>query len=226
MPNPVRAVRRGLVRLALRHGPQRHVLVPLYYIASPPRNPHPLPDLRTAQRRLLQLTNHLRRRHSLHTVQLSSSLSHIAQRHSQYQGSKAKATHKGRHGFHLSQRLKEANFEFRYAGENVASGQRTVDDVFHSWYRSKGHRPPKTAIGVNSKLKSLRVPVLSPPAVEEAARSLNAAAQLSAMNLRQPNWYIADLPTDCIPVPNPLGYEFRTSQLILNTIAASLPWQS
>ncbi|KAI0558785.1 Cysteine-rich secretory protein [Gracilaria domingensis] len=140
MLNPIRAIRRGALRLALRHGPQRHILVPVYYIISPPRNPHPLPDLRTAQHRLLQLTNHLRRRSSLRSVKLSSSLSHIAERHSQYQGSKAKATHKGRHGFRLTERLKEAQFDFRYAGENVASGHRTVDEAFRSWYRSKGHR--------------------------------------------------------------------------------------
>ncbi|KAI0566909.1 hypothetical protein FGB62_5g328 [Gracilaria domingensis] len=82
---------------------------------------------------------------------------------------------------------------------------------------------PRAAIEDNSKLKSLRIPVFPPLALEETARSLNAIAQLSAMNLMQPDWYIADLPRECVTVPTRKPHNFRVSRLVLNTIATFLP---
>ncbi|PXF45798.1 hypothetical protein BWQ96_04410 [Gracilariopsis chorda] len=131
--------RRALVRLALRHGPQRHVLVPIYFTVSPPRHRQKLPSFSASQARLLQLTNRLRARHRLGPVRISNGLSKIAEMHSRYQGSRARSSHKGRRGFHLKDRLKEAHFEFRYASENVAAGQPTVDEAFRAWKGSKGH---------------------------------------------------------------------------------------
>ncbi|PXF48731.1 hypothetical protein BWQ96_01583 [Gracilariopsis chorda] len=59
--------------------------------------------------------------------------------------------------------------------------------------------------------------------MKASARSLKAVPQVSALNLMQPNWYLADLPRERIPslAQGVKGISFSTK--ILSLIAACLP---
>ncbi len=49
-------------------------------------------------------------------------------------------SHRGGDGSSPFTRIKRAGYDYEKAGENVAAGQTTVDEVMRSWLLSPGHR--------------------------------------------------------------------------------------
>lgn len=61
--------------------------------------------------------------------------------------------HIGKDGRDFSDRIKDAGFNWSYAGENIAWGQKTINEVVKSWKDSPGHcrqmmHPKYTKMGV------------------------------------------------------------------------------
>ena len=51
-----------------------------------------------------------------------------------------KLDHKGSDGSTVADRVKRAGYVYVRVGENIADGQKTVDQVMDSWMKSPGHR--------------------------------------------------------------------------------------
>ena len=49
--------------------------------------------------------------------------------------------HQSRDGLTVRERAFAGGYRLRFVGENIASGQPTVDDVMDGWMRSDEHRP-------------------------------------------------------------------------------------
>ena len=48
-------------------------------------------------------------------------------------------SHKSRDGKNVGQRLDDAGYKWRYAGENIAEGQKDFDEVLYDWIESYTH---------------------------------------------------------------------------------------
>lgn len=62
-----------------------------------------------------------------------------AQGHSDDMASNNFFSHTGSDGLTLAERLAEAGYQWSAAAENIAAGQRTVDEVMQAWLDSPGH---------------------------------------------------------------------------------------
>ena len=51
-----------------------------------------------------------------------------------------KLDHKGRDGSTVGDRVKRVGYHYVRVGENIAKGQRTVEQVMSTWMKSPGHR--------------------------------------------------------------------------------------
>lgn len=49
-------------------------------------------------------------------------------------------SHKGSDGSDMSDRIRKQGYRYRHAGENVAYGQKSAEQVFAAWMKSRGHR--------------------------------------------------------------------------------------
>ncbi len=93
------------------------------------------------RRHLLKLVNDERLKYDAQPVQLDNKLSSCARRHNADLAFKQqRLSHVGNDGAHLSQRLKKCGYDFRYASENVARGQKNPRHVVDSWMNSEGHK--------------------------------------------------------------------------------------
>ena len=89
---------------------------------------------------VVRLVNQARRENGLQPLTASGELSHVARVKSQDMAD-------NRYFFHTSptygtpfQMLTTFGVSYRTAGENIAYGQRTPQEVFHGWMNSSGHR--------------------------------------------------------------------------------------
>ncbi|CAI5743875.1 unnamed protein product [Peronospora destructor] len=70
-----------------------------------------------------------------------------------YQANNCRMTHGGSNGSRLGDRISAQGYQFATAAENVAAGQKTVDNVMASWWNSPGHR----ANLLNKDVKNVRL---------------------------------------------------------------------
>jgi len=66
-------------------------------------------------------------------------LEEAAQKHSEDSVKNGIFGHTGSDGSDLGTRITRVGYKFRAAGENVAGGQKTVEEVMNSWLKSPGH---------------------------------------------------------------------------------------
>ena len=73
-------------------------------------------------------------------LKLSPKLCESAAVHARDMAKRQKLDHKGSDGSTVMDRVKRAGYVYVRVGENIAKGQRTVDQVMDTWMKSPGHR--------------------------------------------------------------------------------------
>ncbi|RLN90270.1 hypothetical protein BBJ28_00009296 [Nothophytophthora sp. Chile5] len=89
---------------------------------------------------MLARVNQEREKKKLPALVMNSKLQAAAQRQADDMADKAFMSHKGSDGSTMKQRIVATGFTGGGMAENVASGQKTVDEVVDSWMKSSGHR--------------------------------------------------------------------------------------
>jgi len=95
-------------------------------------------DMRTQV--LLQLCNDARTAMGVAPLVGDVLVQQVAQAHAEAMARGAYFDHIDFQGRGVGERLMDAGFRFRWAGENISAGKDRVDDVFHWWMSSDGHR--------------------------------------------------------------------------------------
>ena len=88
----------------------------------------------------LELTNAARREAGLSPLECDEDMARAARLHSQDMCDQGYFSHTSRDGRSFTDRLDAQGVSYRTAGENIAWGQRTPDDVHRAWMGSSGHR--------------------------------------------------------------------------------------
>lgn len=91
-------------------------------------------------REVLRLANRERSRAGLEPLTLSSKLTTVAQKHSVDMAKNDFMGHIGSDGSDLGERLRDRNYRFAWANENVAAGYATPRAVIRLWLDSPPHR--------------------------------------------------------------------------------------
>ena len=93
------------------------------------------------EKEILDLTNAARKEHDLPPLRANPTLLKCAREHSANMAKQSKMAHEldGKTPF---DRLRAAGYDYRRAGENVASGDESfsVKEIFQGWMDSEGHR--------------------------------------------------------------------------------------
>lgn len=89
---------------------------------------------------LLAIHNRERKREKLGPLKLSPKLSEAAAIHARDMAKHQKLDHTGTDGSTVVDRVKRVGYIYVRVGENIARGQRTVDQVMDTWMKSPGHR--------------------------------------------------------------------------------------
>jgi uncharacterized protein YkwD len=92
------------------------------------------------QKELLSLVNAARAANGAALLCLNSKLNAAAQAHSNDQAAMNRMSHTGSNGSAFNERITAAGYSGVATAENVAMGQRTVQEVFNDWMNSPGHR--------------------------------------------------------------------------------------
>lgn len=133
-------------RLNTRHGFQYSVnlnLIIIYTTFKPSSTKMTLTsnEVSRYQTEVLSIVNRIRRRASLGTVIMNSTLTECARCHTYDQRDNlGHISHTGSDTSSLGDRVRRAGYHHSYANENVASGQRDADHVMTSLMNSPGHR--------------------------------------------------------------------------------------
>src|SRR5687767_5090956 len=93
------------------------------------------------RRRMLDRVNAERRRHGLPRLAPSAALDRVAQAHAEDMLERSYYGHKSPDGLTVRERALRGGYRLRFVGENIASGQSTVDEVMDGWMASDEHRP-------------------------------------------------------------------------------------
>lgn len=102
---------------------------------------------------VLQLTNQERSRYGLKPLSWNQKLFVAACKHSSNMYKDGYIYHQSPNGSGMSDRAHRVGYRFSYLAENVASGQKTPQEVVKAWMSSSGHRknilnPNLTEIGI------------------------------------------------------------------------------
>lgn len=89
---------------------------------------------------VLALVNSERTRAGLAALKSNDSLTAAAQGHAQDMAVNGYFSHTSLDGRTLGDRIRQAGYSYRAAGENIAWGQRTPSEVVSGWMASPGHR--------------------------------------------------------------------------------------
>jgi uncharacterized protein YkwD len=141
-------------------------------------------------REAASLISAYRRQHGLGGVSVDPALTRIAANHSRRMAEANKMAHvlPGQGSF--TQKLRSGGYNPGTAAENVAAGQKTLDDVLAAWKRSPGHNrnllmSGVTSIGVavavspDSRYKTFWTLILATPRHEGVAQMPNAGPIVS-----------------------------------------------
>lgn len=83
--------------------------------------------------------NDLRAKHGKSAVTYSPALERAAQVHADDMARRGFFSHKGSNGSAVSNRISAQGYKWCFAAENIAKGQRDLNQVMRSWTASKGH---------------------------------------------------------------------------------------
>ena len=93
------------------------------------------------RRRMLDRVNSERHRQRLPPLAPSVALDRVAQAHAEDMLERSYYGHKSPDGLTVRERALRGGYRLRFVGENIASGQSTVDEVMDGWMASDDHRP-------------------------------------------------------------------------------------
>jgi len=109
--------------------------------ATPPPPPPPPVGCGTApEQEVLALANGARTSMGLSQLTCDPLMTTVARAHSQDMCDQGYFDHTARDGRSPFDRMRDAGVRFGTAGENIAQGQRSPDEVHTSWMNSSGHR--------------------------------------------------------------------------------------
>ncbi|MBR4030322.1 MAG: hypothetical protein IKJ06_02880 [Clostridia bacterium] len=89
---------------------------------------------------VLELVNAERAKNGLNALKLDSALSKVAEAHSKDMATRNFFSHTNPDGLSPFDRIKNAGISYKTAGENIAMGQKTPQQVVEAWMNSEGHR--------------------------------------------------------------------------------------
>jgi uncharacterized protein YkwD len=106
---------------------------------------------------MLDKVNAARRKAGAPPLRSDPLLEKAAQKHAEDMLARGYFAHESPSGTTVKERAREAGYEWRTIGENIAEGQFTVDEVMDTWMESPGHRrnildPAFTEIGIGLAL--------------------------------------------------------------------------
>lgn len=107
---------------------------------SKPETNAPIVQDSTYAKQVLDLVNMERSKKGLSPLTLDASLNAVALAHSKDMANRNYFSHSSPEGKRMSDRLKAAGISYSAAGENIAAGQKTPEQVVKSWMNSEGHR--------------------------------------------------------------------------------------
>jgi uncharacterized protein YkwD len=84
--------------------------------------------------------NGLRTARGLPTLRYSPQLEAVAARHAQDMARRGFFSHRGSNGSNVAGRAKAAGYHYCFVAENIAKGQRSLQEALQSWYNSRPHR--------------------------------------------------------------------------------------
>lgn len=86
-----------------------------------------------------QALNHVRADQGVRQVRYSRALESAARAHLNDMVRNNFRAHKGSNGSGVAQRVKRAGYQYCFAAENIAWGQRSLQSVMQTWTKSRGH---------------------------------------------------------------------------------------
>ena len=89
---------------------------------------------------VLELVNAERAKHGLKPLSWDNALANVARAHSQDMANRGFFSHNNPDGKTPFNRIQAAGISYRSAGENIAAGQKTPQEVVNAWMNSEGHR--------------------------------------------------------------------------------------
>lgn len=105
-----------------------------------PETQKPEAENKSFAQEVLSLVNAQRTKNGLKALTLDSSLSKVAQAHSDDMAKNNYFSHTSLSGLSPFDRIKNAGISYKTAGENIAAGQKTPEQVVQGWMNSEGHR--------------------------------------------------------------------------------------
>jgi uncharacterized protein YkwD len=93
-----------------------------------------------SQARALSLINTLRKKRGLPPLKADARLRQAAQTHSVWMATRSKLTHRAGFGGGLGAKVRRVNYPSSRAWENIAAGQKSLEQAIASWMKSSGHR--------------------------------------------------------------------------------------
>lgn len=121
--------------------------VPLYtFLFAVPEAEHfarsttGLRDADQVRREMLARVNEIRRKAGAPPLELDPVLQKTAQAHAQDMLARGFFAHKSPSGTTVRERSRSAGYDWRTIGENIAEGQKSVEEVLTTWMGSPGHR--------------------------------------------------------------------------------------
>ncbi|WP_440895484.1 CAP domain-containing protein [Amphibacillus sp. Q70] len=110
-------------------------------------------SLHAFERQVVELTNQERAAHGLQPLSIDESLSSVAREKSNDMASNGYFSHNSPTYGSPFDMMQQFGVNYRTAGENIAKGQRSPEEVVNGWMNSEGHRanilnPDYTHIGV------------------------------------------------------------------------------
>jgi uncharacterized protein YkwD len=100
----------------------------------------PLRDTARVRASLLEQVNAARRKAGVPPLRVNPLLDKAAQKHAEDMLARGYFAHESPGGGSVKERAKEAGYEWREIGENIAEGQLSVDEVMKGWMNSPEHR--------------------------------------------------------------------------------------
>jgi uncharacterized protein YkwD len=100
----------------------------------------PLRDPARVRTALLDQVNAARRKGGAPPLRANPLLDKAAQKHAEDMLARGYFAHESPGGGTVRERAKEAGYDWREIGENIAEGQLTIDEAMDGWMKSPGHR--------------------------------------------------------------------------------------
>jgi uncharacterized protein YkwD len=97
-------------------------------------------DPKTACTEVVKAHNRIRGEAKRPALVISSKLQAAAERHARDMAAHRKMAHKGSDGSTLFDRITSEGYDYRRAGENIASGRFTIDGLMKGWMDSPPHK--------------------------------------------------------------------------------------